>query len=85
DSLASAGSPYVSNLPGFFRTVVQHKLLTGRDANGSKVDGTISGNFKDYSWGLDDVSDEEYDFAGTAIHELMHAFGFLSSLEGPEG
>ncbi|PRC46451.1 hypothetical protein C6A85_90015, partial [Mycobacterium sp. ITM-2017-0098] len=42
DSLASAGSPYVSNLPGFFRTVVQHKLLTGRDANGSKVDGTIS-------------------------------------------
>jgi hypothetical protein len=85
DFLASAGSPYISNLPGFFRTVVQQKLLTGRDANGSKADGTISWNFQDYEWSLDeDVSDKEYDFASTAIHELMHAFGFLSSLDGPE-
>lgn len=86
DLLASAGSPYVSNLPGYWRTVVQHKLLTGRDANGSKADGTISWNFEDHQWSLDgSPSDEEYDFAATAIHELMHAFGFLSSLEGPDG
>lgn len=84
--LASAGSPNVSKLPGFWRTVVQNKLQTGRDANGAKADGTISWNFEDYQWALDeDVAAEEYDFAATAIHELMHAFGFLSSLSGPEG
>ncbi|VEG58696.1 WD40 domain-containing protein [Mycolicibacterium aurum] len=85
DLLASAGSPHISNLPGYWRTVVQQKLLTGRDANGSKADGTISWNFEDHQWSLDgSPSDEEYDFAATAIHELMHAFGFLSSLGGPE-
>lgn len=84
--LASAGSSRISTLPGYWDSVVQHKLQTGRDANGSKADGTISWNFKDYEWSLDDdVSDEENDFTATAIHELMHAFGFLSSLEGPEG
>lgn len=84
--LASAGSPSISKLPGFWRTVVQNKLQTGRDANGDKADGTISWNFKDNKWALDeDVADDEYDFAATAIHELMHAFGFLSSLSGPDG
>lgn len=83
--LASAGSPSISKLPGFWRTVVQNKLQTGRDANGAKADGTISWNFENHKWALDeDVADDEYDFAATAIHELMHAFGFLSSLSGPD-
>lgn len=82
--LASAGSPYISQLPGFWPTVVQHKLLTGRDANGSKADGEISWNFADYEWALgDEVSSNEYDFVSTAIHELMHSFAFLSSLGEP--
>ncbi|MBB2989052.1 hypothetical protein FHR72_000509 [Mycolicibacterium iranicum] len=81
--LASASSDYISKLPGYWQTVVQHKLLTGRDANGSKADGNITWNFADHQWGLDDVSAEEYDFVSTAIHELMHSFGFLSSLDEP--
>lgn len=82
--LASAYSPYTTKLPGYWRTVVQYKLLTGRDANGSKADGEISWNFADFGWGLgDDVGADEYDFVSTAIHELMHSFGFLSSLGAP--
>lgn len=84
DGLASATSPYISELPGYWRTVVQHKLQTGRDANGSTADGEITWNFKDYEWGLgENVSGDEYDFVSTAIHELMHSFGFLSSLDTP--
>ena len=84
DSLASATSPLISELPGYWRTVVQHKLQTGRDANGSTADGEITWNFKDYEWGLgENVSGDEYDFVSTAIHELMHSFGFLSSLDAP--
>ncbi|WP_347133277.1 Ig-like domain-containing protein [Mycobacterium sp. DL] len=83
-SLASAFSPYISELPGYWPTVVQYKLQTGRDANGSTADGEITWNFKDYEWGLGEtVSDDEYDFVSTAIHELMHSFGFLSSLDAP--
>ena len=33
--LASAFSPYLSGLPGYWRTVVQHKILSGVDANGA--------------------------------------------------
>lgn len=81
--LASAGSDYISKLPGYWKTVVQYKLQTGRDLNGSKADGGITWNFADHQWGLDEVSDEEYDFVSTAIHELMHSFGFLSSINEP--
>lgn len=82
--LASATSPYISKLPGYWDTVVQHKLQTGRDANGDRADGTISWNFADHEWALDgEVTADEYDFVTTAIHELMHSFGFLSSLGEP--
>lgn len=82
--LASASSDYISKLPGYWQTVIQHKLLTGRDANGDKADGEISWNFADHKWALGAaVSDAEYDFTAVAIHELMHSFGFLSSLNAP--
>ena len=84
-NLASAGSDDISKLPGYWPSVIQHKLQTGRDANGSKADGTISWNFADHKWALGDtVAADEYDFTAVAIHELMHSFGFLSSLSAPK-
>ena len=48
------------------------------------ADGEILWNFKDNTWELgDDVGEKDYDFVSTAIHELMHAFGFLSTLDEP--
>ncbi|WP_237571920.1 Ig-like domain-containing protein [Mycolicibacterium lacusdiani] len=79
--LAAAGSDLVSEAAGFLRTVVQNKLITGVDANGSAADGEIEWNFA-YGWGLGDtVGADEYDFASTAMHELLHSFGFLSYID----
>ncbi|MBB2989053.1 hypothetical protein FHR72_000510 [Mycolicibacterium iranicum] len=83
-NLASAGSDAISELPGFWPTVVQHKLLTGRDANGDEADGDILWNWADSDWELGtDVSADEYDFVSVAIHELMHSFGFGATLAAP--
>lgn len=83
-TLASAGSSLVSNDPGFWDTVVQHKLRTGVDANGAAADGRITWNFGS-EWGLGEtVGAGEYDFQSTAMHELLHSFGFLS-LTGEAG
>ncbi|MGU3501788.1 Ig-like domain-containing protein [Mycobacterium sp. C31M] len=82
-TLASAGSSLLSENPGYWNTVVQHKLLTGRDANGAGVDGEINWNFG-APWGLgDDVAAGAYDFQSTAMHELLHSFGFMSMIGGP--
>ena len=82
-TLASAGSDLISNRPGYWRTVVQNKLLSGKDSNGAAADGVIDWNFE-YSWALGDVvGTEDYDFASTALHELLHSFGFLSTVEEP--
>ncbi|HET6737088.1 Ig-like domain-containing protein [Mycobacterium sp.] len=83
DTLASAGSDFVSEDPGFWRTVVQNKLLSGVDSNGAAADGEITWNFG-HAWGLGDtIGSGEYDFASTAIHELLHSFGFLSAVDKP--
>lgn len=77
-TLASAGSSLVSSDPGFWSTVVQQKLLTGVDANGSAADGRITWNFGK-GWALgEEVGPNEFDFTSTAMHELLHSFGFLS-------
>ena len=82
--LASAGSDPISERAGFWRTVVQNKLQTGVDSNGDKADGEIFWNFAEFEWGLaDTVGSGEYDFASTAVHELMHSFGFLSAVDAP--
>ncbi|MDF2827789.1 MAG: hypothetical protein K0R01_1072, partial [Mycobacterium sp.] len=60
---------------------VQNKLISGVDANGSAADGEIEWNFA-HAWGLgDSVGPDEYDFASTAMHELLHSFGFLSYID----
>lgn len=82
-TLAWANSPFATNRPGFRPTVVQHKLLTGRDANSGRADGTVNFNFGKL-WGYDGVvDDDEYDFDSTAIHELLHAMGFMPGLDEP--
>lgn len=81
EKLAAAGSDLVSETAGFLRTVVQNKLISGVDANGAAADGTIDWNFA-YGWGLgDSVGTNEYDFASTAMHELLHSFGLLSYID----
>jgi hypothetical protein len=76
--LASAGSGLISSAPGFWRTVVQNKLISGIDSNGAAADGVIDWNFA-YPWALgDSVGSTEYDLTTVALHELMHTFGFLS-------
>lgn len=80
DKLASAGSDLISGDPGFWRTVVQNKILSGVDANGAAADGSISWNWGQ-DWGLGDVvAAGDYDFVSTALHELLHAFGFMSTV-----
>jgi len=83
DSLASAGSDLVSDRAGFWRAVVQNKLLTCIDSNGAAADGEITWNWS-YAWALGDtVGATEYDLLSTALHELLHSFGFSSHLGAP--
>ncbi|WP_293243772.1 Ig-like domain-containing protein [Mycolicibacterium sp.] len=81
--LASAGSNLISQNPGYWQTVVQNKLLTGVDSNGAAPDGGINWNWS-HSWSLGDTVDaNSYDFKSTAMHELLHSFGFLSYVDKP--
>ena len=82
-TLASAGSALISDEPGYWDTVVQHKLRTGVDVNGTAADGRITWNFGS-DWALgDEVGADEFDFQSTAMHELLHSFGFLSMTDEP--
>lgn len=84
DTLASALSPLIGTAAGFYPTVIQNKLQTGIDANGAAADGVVEFNFA-HTWDLSDsVSDEAYDFKSTAMHELLHSFGFYSEAGDPE-
>ena len=88
NTLASAGSSTFGFSPGFSNSVVQEKILTNgaNDPNGSTADGSIQWNFGvPGGWDLDDnVSANAFDFKSTAMHELLHAFGF-TSLVGSDG
>ncbi len=80
-TLASAGSDFINDGSGFLQTVVQSKIQSGNDANGSTADGTIEWNFG-RSWAFgSSMSGSEYDFQSTAMHELLHTFGFLSNID----
>jgi len=79
-TLASAGSDLLSDDDGFYDTVVQNKILTGVDSNGAAADGTIDWNFG-YGWGYNTVGSAQYDFQSTAMHELLHTFGFISVVD----
>ena len=80
-TLATAGSDLTGTDPGFYATVVEKKIQTGVDSNGSDADGEIEWNFGP-SWALgNSVGGLQYDFTSTAMHELLHTFGFLSYVD----
>lgn len=82
--LAQAGSSYTSAEPGFWPTLVQHKLISGGDANGSTADGLIQVNFGK-KWSLDDtVESDEFDFMMALMHEMLHSFGILFAVRPGE-
>ncbi len=92
-TLASAGSDFVGDVPGFYPTIAHRKILDGTDGNGSDADGSIQWNFF-HNWDLDDdVAPDAFDFISTAMHEILHAIGFTGALsadgsglfEGPIG
>ncbi len=79
NTLASAGSP-IPLANGFQPTVVQDKILTGTDLNGSAADGTMLVNFtQPWFYGNTPVSGS-YDFQSVAMHELTHTLGFISEI-----
>ena len=82
--LASAGSNYNSAFPGTgfgSRGDVMTKILGGVDPNTGAADGTVNWNFQDFAWEYGtDFQASEFDFVSTAIHELLHTVGFLSSV-----
>jgi len=80
-TLASTGSDLIGVGSGYFYTVVQNKLIEGVDSNGSEADGVIDVNFGNaWSYG-DTVGSDENDFVSTMMHEIMHAYGFLSYID----
>jgi hypothetical protein len=81
--LAWANSDLVDSTPGFFRTVMQEKVIAGVDRNGTWADGVIHWNFGHRFSHGDAVSSTEYDFRSIVMHELLHAFGFMSGLGAP--
>ena len=82
-TLATATSDLTSTNAGFFGTVVQNKILTGIDPNGTKSDGLITVNFG-MPWGFrDSVSNSQYDFKSTLMHEVTHTLGFISFVDAP--
>ncbi|MFZ4373511.1 MAG: Ig-like domain-containing protein [Mycobacterium sp.] len=82
-TLATAGSEFISSDPGFLPTVVQNKILTGVDSNGSTADGEITWNFA-RQWATGDVIDySQFDLEAVATHELLHTLGFLSYVNVP--
>ena len=82
-TLATAGSDFISSDPGFLPTVVQNKILTGVDSNGSAADGEITWNFAQNWVNGNSVSYGEYDLQAVAMHELLHTLGFLSYVDTP--
>ncbi len=84
--LASAASNYNSGYPGIgFVDIgdVMHKILGGNsaDPDPSAADGEIVWNFQDFDWEpLSDFQAGELDLISTAIHEMTHVIGFVSSI-----
>ena len=90
-TLASAGSDIISSdgNPGFFRTVVQAKVVSNgaTDLNGATADGYINVNLgASFQYNPNAaVGAGQVDFQATMIHELTHAFGFISYIMYPPG
>lgn len=88
DNLASANSPLTGTGGGFFPTVVQARIQTGSPSvtkDGAPVpDGIVNVNFFQ-DWGyFGEVGEDEFNYETTVMHEMLHAYGFLSTV-GPAG
>lgn len=84
---AASSSTYGPDDPGFVPTVVGYKLQSGYTGPVSYTDGEIYWNFKwswSYSLTSSGVAADQYDFVSTAMHELLHTFGFKSAI-GSDG
>ena len=86
-TLAQGGSGLVSTngRVGFFRTVVQAKVISNgaTDLNGAETDGDLTVNLGG-RFQFDPnakLGANQVDFRATIIHELTHAFGFISYIE----
>lgn len=85
--LAAAGSNTTDRHgvcnPGFgARGDVGVKVLGGADPDPNAVDGTVTVNFEDQTWGLGDtIAATDFDFKSTMLHELLHAIGFSNSID----
>ena len=83
--IGTSFTKFGSSGPGYYGTVVQTKILTGKDVNGSASDSQISMNFA-YPWALGDtVGASQYDFQAVATHELVHTLGVMTALGDPAG
>jgi hypothetical protein len=75
-TLASAGSGVSFSGNGFYKSNVQKLIQTGTGTS----DGTINWNFF-HDWDYDDsIGPSSYDYKSTAMHEILHAMGFLSGV-----
>ena len=83
-TLATAGSGLISTngSAGFFRTIVQAKVISNGavDLNGADPDGAVNVNLgANFQYDPNAaVGANQVDFRATIIHELTHAFGFIS-------
>ncbi|MCB9409822.1 Ig-like domain-containing protein [Mycolicibacterium sp.] len=76
--LATALAKFSSGSAGYYDTVVQKKIITGTDPNGSAADSQLTVNFA-YPWAFGDtVNRRQYDFQAVMMHELLHTVGFMS-------
>ena len=77
-NLAWATSDLTRTGSGFYSTVVQNKIQTGADANGSAADGVVNVNLGK-NWGFgSSVDQSRYDFTSTLMHEFVHTLGFIT-------
>jgi len=83
DKLASAGSNEMNENPGFNTVVVQEKLMSGLDLNGPEADGSVDFSFSEPWSAQPKPRPSEYDLTSTAMHELLHSFGWLSFTQYP--
>lgn len=85
-TLAAAGSNFnapaaVNCVAGYDRGDVGIKVLGGADPAPAAADGSVTVNFEDVMWDLDDnVDPARFDFKSTMLHELLHAMGFANSV-----
>ncbi len=85
-TVATAASAFTSTeavacTAGYNRGDIGIKILGGTDPSPGIADGTISVNFEDFIWDLDDVVDPaQLDFKSIMLHQFLHAVGFASSV-----